>query len=160
MAVQNSPWTVWSAFAVVLSISVPTATSIGVSSKPKCADDDAQIIALANGIGVKIGGCAEVQAYCEDAAYGSTVQATCPATCGLCRMASPSSSQAAKVLMDRSSRGSRDADDQQSLDRALAAKGPDPTPRPTPWPTPWPTRWPTPRPTPWPTPWPTRYPTP
>ncbi|CAK0790133.1 unnamed protein product [Prorocentrum cordatum] len=160
MAVQKAPWTVWSVVAVVLSISAPTVTSIGVSSKPKCADDDAQIIALASGIGVTISGCAAVQPYCEDAKYGSTVKATCPATCGLCRVASPSSSQAAEVLMDRSSRGSRDADDQRSLDRALAAKGPDPTPRPTPWPTPWPTRWPTPRPTPWPTPWPTRYPTP
>eukprot|EP00959_Pyramimonas_sp_CCMP1952_P343531 7195630-Pyramimonas_sp.AAC.1 len=40
--------------------------------------------------------------------------------------------------MDRSSRGSRDADDQQSLDRALAAKGPWPTPSPTPSPTPTP----------------------
>ncbi|CAK0788875.1 unnamed protein product, partial [Prorocentrum cordatum] len=129
------PWTVWSAVAFVLSISVPMATSIGVSSKLKCADDDAQIIALASGIGVSISGCAEVQPYCENSKYGSTVQATCPATCGLCKVARPSSSQAAKVLMD-SSRGSRDADDQQSLDRSLAAKGPDPTPRPTPWPTP------------------------
>ncbi|CAK0883617.1 unnamed protein product [Prorocentrum cordatum] len=160
MAVQKAPWTVWSVVAVVLSISVPTVTSIGVNSKQKCADDDAQIIALASGIGVTISGCAAVQPYCEDAKYGSTVKATCPATCGLCRVASPSSSQAAEVLMDRSSRGSQDADDQRSLDRALAAKGPDPTPRPTPWPTPWPTRYPTPRPTPWPTPWPTRYPTP
>ncbi|CAK0816727.1 unnamed protein product, partial [Prorocentrum cordatum] len=160
MAVQKAPWTVWSVVAVVLSISAPTVTSIGVSSKPECADDDAQIIALASGIGVTISGCAAVQPYCEDAKYGSTVKATCPATCGLCRVASPSSSQAAEVLMDRSSRGSQDADDQRSLDRALAAKGPDPTPRPTPWPTPWPTRYPTPRPTPWPTPWPTRYPTP
>ncbi|CAK0873946.1 unnamed protein product, partial [Prorocentrum cordatum] len=160
MAVQKAPWTVWSVVAVVLSISAPTVTSIGVSSTPKCADDDAQIIALASGIGVTISGCAAVQPYCEDAKYGSTVKATCPATCGLCRVASPGSSHAAEVLMDRSSRGSRDADDQRSLDRALAAKGPDPTPRPTPWPTPWPTRWPTPRPTPWPTPWPTRYPTP
>ncbi|CAK0865045.1 unnamed protein product [Prorocentrum cordatum] len=49
----------------------------------------------------------KVQPYCEDAAYGSTVQATCPATCGLCRVASPSSSQAAKVLMDRSFQGSQ-----------------------------------------------------
>ncbi|CAK0816731.1 unnamed protein product [Prorocentrum cordatum] len=160
MAVQKAPWTVWSVVAVVLSISASTVTSIGVSSKPECADDDAQIIALASGIGVTISGCAAVQPYCEDAKYGSTVKATCPATCGLCRVASPSSSQAAEVLMDRSSRGSQDADDQRSLDRALAAKGPDPTPRPTPWPTPWPTRYPTPRPTPWPTPWPTRYPTP
>ncbi|CAK0821658.1 unnamed protein product, partial [Prorocentrum cordatum] len=160
MAVQKAPWIVWSAVAFVLSICVPTATSIGVSSKSKCEDDDAHIIALASGIGVTISGCAEVQPYCGDVKYGSTVQATCPATCSLCRVASPSSSPAAKVLMDRSSKGFRDADDQQSLDRSLAAKGPDPTPRPTPWPTPWPTRWPTPRPTPWPTPWPTRYPTP
>ncbi|CAK0816735.1 unnamed protein product, partial [Prorocentrum cordatum] len=160
MAVQKAPWTVWSVVAVVLSISAPTVTSIGVSSKPECADDDAQIIALASGIGVTISGCAAVQPYCEDAKYGSTVKATCPATCGLCRVASPSSSQAAEVLMDRSSRGSQDADDQRSLDRALAAKGPDPTPRPTPWPTPWPTRYPTPRPTPWPTPCPTPNPTP
>ncbi|CAK0823934.1 unnamed protein product, partial [Prorocentrum cordatum] len=144
MAVQKAPWTVRSAVAFVLSISVPIATSIDVSSKSKCADDDAHIIALASGIGVKISGCTEVQPYCEDAAYGSTVQATCPATCGLCRVASPSSSQAAKVLMDRSFKGSQVADDQQSLDRSLAAKGPDPTPRPTPWPTPWPTRYPTP----------------
>ncbi|CAK0828173.1 unnamed protein product, partial [Prorocentrum cordatum] len=160
MAVHKAPWTVRSAVALVLSISVPTATSIGVSSKSKCADDDAHIIALASGIGASISGCAEVQPYCKDEKYGSTVQATCPVTCGLCRVASPSSSQAAKVQMDRSSMGSRDAHDQQSLDRSLAAKGPDPTPRPTPWPTPWPTRYPTPRPTPWPTPWPTPNPTP
>ncbi|CAK0908229.1 unnamed protein product, partial [Prorocentrum cordatum] len=85
-------------------------------------------IALASGIGVTISGCVEVQPYCKDAAYGSTVNATCPATCGSCRVASRSRSQAAKVLMDRSPTGSRDADDQQSLDRSLAAKGPDPTP--------------------------------
>ncbi|CAK0908228.1 unnamed protein product, partial [Prorocentrum cordatum] len=117
-------------------------------------------IALASGIGVTISGCVEVQPYCKDAAYGSTVNATCPATCGSCRVASRSRSQAAKVLMDRSPTGSRDADDQQSLDRSLAAKGPDPTPRPTPRPTPWPTPYPTPRATPYPTPRPTPYPTP
>eukprot|EP00959_Pyramimonas_sp_CCMP1952_P235155 4913872-Pyramimonas_sp.AAC.1 len=72
MAVQKALWTVWSAVAFVLSLSVPTANSIGVSSTLKCADDDAQIIALASGIGVKISGCAEVKPYCKDAAYGST----------------------------------------------------------------------------------------
>jgi len=49
-----------------------------------CADDDARIITLASGAGLTISGCADVESYCEDAAYGSTVQAICPATCGLC----------------------------------------------------------------------------
>merc|ERR1719424_722110 len=51
-----------------------------------CADDDAQIIAMASGAGYAIRGCADVQSYCEHVAHGSTVQATCPATCGSCNV--------------------------------------------------------------------------
>merc|ERR1719356_1156268 len=49
-----------------------------------CVDDDARVIALASHIGLTISGCAAVQSYCEHAAYASTLQATCPATCGSC----------------------------------------------------------------------------
>merc|ERR1719293_468546 len=42
--------------------------------------------------GQTIGGCADVLSYCEDVAYGSTMQATCPATCGSCSEAEPSPS--------------------------------------------------------------------
>jgi len=49
-----------------------------------CADDDAQIIQLASGVGLTISGCAVVTSYCEHPVYGSTVQETCPATCGHC----------------------------------------------------------------------------
>merc|ERR1719188_1908958 len=49
-----------------------------------CTDDDTRIIELASGAGLTISGCADVQSFCHNAAYGSTVQATCPATCGSC----------------------------------------------------------------------------
>jgi len=52
---------------------------------PPCADDDARIIAQATRAGFTISGCSDVQPFCEHAAYGSTVQATCPATCGSCK---------------------------------------------------------------------------
>jgi len=39
---------------------------------------------MAIGAGYEISGCADVQPFCEHAALGSTVQATCPLTCGLC----------------------------------------------------------------------------
>jgi len=55
----------------------------GLCTAP-CTDDDAQMIAMANGAGYEISGCADVQPFCEHAALGSTVQATCPLTCGLC----------------------------------------------------------------------------
>merc|ERR1719517_394836 len=49
-----------------------------------CADDDARIIALASNAGLIVSGCADVQSFCEHAAYGRTVRGTCPATCGSC----------------------------------------------------------------------------
>jgi len=49
-----------------------------------CADDDAKAIVLASDAGVTISGCADLRQYCKHAKYGSTVQATCPATCGFC----------------------------------------------------------------------------
>jgi hypothetical protein len=51
---------------------------------PPCEDDDAQMIAQATGAGYTISGCAGVQSFCDHPAFGSTVQTTCPATCGLC----------------------------------------------------------------------------
>merc|ERR1712228_443678 len=53
-------------------------------TSPPCADDDARIIALASNAGLMVSGCADVQSFCEHAAYGSIVRATCPATCGSC----------------------------------------------------------------------------
>jgi len=49
-----------------------------------CADDDDGMIALASGVGYTISGCADAESFCEYAAYGSAVQATCPSTCGSC----------------------------------------------------------------------------
>jgi Cu/Zn superoxide dismutase len=60
-----------------------------------CADDDAEAIALASGIGYRISGCADVKAFCKHGAYGSVVQATCPETCGLC---TPCSDDDAKAI--------------------------------------------------------------
>jgi hypothetical protein len=51
---------------------------------PTCTDDDAVIVELAQGVGLTIGGCADVMMFCDHPMYGSTVQATCPETCGLC----------------------------------------------------------------------------
>ena len=100
-ATRNSPWAIYIVAQLVQGM--PTATSMMVEdalrdihqhfalrtnahTESKCADDDAQIIALASGVGATISGCAEVQSYCDHAAYGSTVQAVCPATCGLCAL--------------------------------------------------------------------------
>jgi len=49
-----------------------------------CANNDARIILLVSGVGFTIGGCADVESFCEHPAYGSTVQETCPVTCGSC----------------------------------------------------------------------------
>jgi len=49
-----------------------------------CADDDAQIIAVASGLGYNISGCADQVSFCSDGTYGNLLQASCPATCGLC----------------------------------------------------------------------------
>jgi hypothetical protein len=49
-----------------------------------CADDDAQAVALAADEGYTISGCADVKGLCGNPVWGSTVQTTCPATCGLC----------------------------------------------------------------------------
>jgi hypothetical protein len=61
---------------------------IGITPSPTpatlCADDDARAIALASGAGITISGCVDVQSFCEHTRYGSTLQATCPATCGVC----------------------------------------------------------------------------
>jgi hypothetical protein len=49
-----------------------------------CADDHDHMAALVKGHGLTISGCADVAAYCADRKYGSTIQATCPTTCGSC----------------------------------------------------------------------------
>ena len=49
-----------------------------------CADNDARAIALASRFGYTISGCASTEPFCEHAAYGGTVRATCPLTCGSC----------------------------------------------------------------------------
>merc|ERR1712087_862648 len=62
----------------------PTSEPTPSPTSAPCADDDARIIALASNAGLMVSGCADVQSFCEHAAYGSTVRATCPATCGSC----------------------------------------------------------------------------
>lgn len=49
-----------------------------------CADDHAQIVALASLSGLTVGGCADVGSYCEHPRHGDRVRATCPVTCGSC----------------------------------------------------------------------------
>jgi hypothetical protein len=51
---------------------------------PACEDDDEHIAGLAGGHGLTISSCADVAAFCGHWKYGSTVEETCPATCGLC----------------------------------------------------------------------------
>merc|ERR1712083_1273121 len=51
-------------------------TELWHSWLPPCADDDAQVIRLASGVGYTISGCVAVESFCEHAVYGSTVQAT------------------------------------------------------------------------------------
>jgi len=66
-------------------ISAPTpAPATSAPTPAPCADDDAQIIALASNAGYTISGCDFAKSFCEHVAYGSHVQATCPETCGLC----------------------------------------------------------------------------
>jgi len=57
---------------------------MGSDAPAGCSDDHSQMIALASCAGVTIDSCADVLAFCEHSVYGSTVQATCPATCGSC----------------------------------------------------------------------------
>merc|ERR1719291_1346676 len=61
----------------------PTTTK-PTTAIPMCADDDAFIVELAQGVGLTIGGCVDVLMFCDHPMYGSTVQATCPATCDSC----------------------------------------------------------------------------
>jgi hypothetical protein len=53
-----------------------------------CADDDNRIAWMASasghGHGLTIGGCADLWDFCAHLKYGSTLQAICPASCGLC----------------------------------------------------------------------------
>jgi surface protein len=51
---------------------------------PACADNDARIVFFASGHGLTISGCADVGDFCAHRQYGRILQATCPATCGLC----------------------------------------------------------------------------
>jgi hypothetical protein len=64
---------------------VPTPPPTPAPTPVPCADDDKHIAALAaNGHGLTISGCAAVSDFCSHRKYGGVVQATCPATCGLC----------------------------------------------------------------------------